>query len=169
MFLDVHDDLLVVCHVRPPFKPGAGGRTRTGNRLITNRVLCQLSYPGVQRLTTRRRKMIALSVDRAHNRVTMVKRNHISVEIDATFGSSFQEEVAVRLLGKYIGIWRAFFLEKHKKNDIDFRVINAEVSSPVPRQRRRSGPIAPVSGAARSDRASGRPVSSAPEPSGGRG
>ena len=98
----------------------------------------------------------------------MVKRNHISVEIDATFGSSFQEEVAVRLLGKYIGIWRAFFLEKHKKNDIDFRVINAEVSSP-PRQRRRSDQTAPVHAAARSDRASGRPELAEPGPSGDRG
>jgi len=68
----------------------------------------------------------------------MVKRSHISVEIDATFGSSFQGEVAVRMLGKYIAAWRAFFLEKHSKNAIDFRVINAEISSPLPRRRPRS-------------------------------
>ncbi len=39
----------------------------------------------------------------------MAKRNHISVEIDATFGSSFQEEVALRMLDKHIVAWREFF------------------------------------------------------------
>src|SRR5579863_8879007 len=98
----------------------------------------------------------------------MAKRNHISVEIDATFGSSFQEEEAVRMLGKYIATWRAFFLEKHSKNAIDFRVINAEISRPS-RQRRRSDQTAPAHTAARSDRASGRPAPAALGPSGGQG
>ncbi len=46
MFYDVHEDLLKVCHGRPPFD-GAGGRARTGNLMITNRLLYQLSYPGL--------------------------------------------------------------------------------------------------------------------------
>jgi len=87
----------------------------------------------------------------------MVKRNHISVEIDATFGSSFQEDIAVRLLGKYIDTWRAFFLEKHSKNAIDFRVINAELSGPPPRRRRRAAQTALPRVAAGRDPASDQP------------
>lgn len=88
----------------------------------------------------------------------MVKRNHISVEIDATFGSAFQEEVALRLLGKYIGTWRAFLLEKHSKNAIDYRVINAEISSSPARDRLRSDRTAPVRSAARAARTSRQQV-----------
>jgi hypothetical protein len=84
-----------------------------------------------------RRKTIDALIDRAHNQLTMAKRNHISVEIDATFGSDFQEEVALHLLDKHIAGWREFFLEKHCKNAIEYRIINAELSCPRPRRLRR--------------------------------
>ncbi len=56
----------------------------------------------------------------------MARVNHISVEIEAQFGSAFQEETAVRMLHKYIHAWREFFLEKHSKNAIEFRITNAD-------------------------------------------
>ena len=68
----------------------------------------------------------------------MAKSNHISVEIEAQFGSTFQEEVAVRMLNKYIDAWRAFFLEKHSKNAIDFRITSAEHITPVRKPARRN-------------------------------
>jgi hypothetical protein len=68
----------------------------------------------------------------------MARSNHISVEIEAKFGSTFQEEVAVRMLNKYIGAWRAFFLEKHSQNAIEFRITNAEHITPAPRNRQRA-------------------------------
>lgn len=72
----------------------------------------------------------------------MARSNHISVEIEAKFGSAFQEEVAVRMLNKYIDAWRAFFLEKHSKNAIEFRITNAEhitpMRKPAPRNRQRA-------------------------------
>ncbi len=61
----------------------------------------------------------------------MARTNHISVEIEAKFGSAFQEEVAVRMLPKYINAWKAFFLEKHSKNAIEFRITNAEQITPA--------------------------------------
>lgn len=69
----------------------------------------------------------------------MAKTNHISVEIDAKFGSAFQEEVAVRMLNKYIYAWRAFFLEKHSNNAIEFRITNAEQIMPVRKPASRKG------------------------------
>ena len=45
MLRDVHDDLLVVC-IAILLRLEPEDRNRTGNRLITNRVLYQLSYPG---------------------------------------------------------------------------------------------------------------------------
>ncbi len=56
----------------------------------------------------------------------MARLNHISVEIDATFGSGFQEQTALRMLQKIVQGWRKFYLSKHSKNDIEFRIINVE-------------------------------------------
>ena len=68
----------------------------------------------------------------------MARLNHISVEIEAQFGSAFQEETALRMLNKYIYGWKAFFLEKHSKNAIEFRITNAEqVTPPMRRSRSR--------------------------------
>ena len=64
----------------------------------------------------------------------MARLNHISVEIEAKFGSAFQEEVAVRMLHKYIYAWRKFFLEKHSKNEMEFRITNAEQITPTTRR-----------------------------------
>jgi hypothetical protein len=71
--------------------------------------------------------------------ITMARLNHISVEINATFGSTFQEETALRMLNKYIYGWKAFFLEKHSKNAIEFRITNAEeiTTQRRPRPRKR--------------------------------
>ena len=66
----------------------------------------------------------------------MARLNHISVEIEAKFGSAFQEEVAVRMLHKYIYAWRKFFLEKHSKNEMEFRITNAEQITPTTRRAR---------------------------------
>ena len=66
----------------------------------------------------------------------MARLNHISVEIEAKFGSAFQEEVAVRMLHKYIYAWRKFFLEKHSKNEMEFRITNAEQITPTTRRTR---------------------------------
>jgi hypothetical protein len=79
----------------------------------------------------------------------MARSNHISVEIEAKFGSTFQEEVAVRMLNKYIDAWRAFFLEKHSKNAIEFRITNAEhithMREPAPRNGQRRSDRLPCS------------------------
>ena len=66
----------------------------------------------------------------------MQKLNRISVEIDASFGSNFQEETALRMLQKYVYAWKAFFLEKHSSNAIEFRITNA-VFVTSPRRKRR--------------------------------
>ena len=74
----------------------------------------------------------------------MARVNHISVEIEAKFGSTFQEETALRVLHKYINAWREFFLEKHSKNAIEFRIANADQITPStrrPRARKRQPPI----------------------------
>ena len=56
----------------------------------------------------------------------MPKLNHISVEIDATFGSHFQEESALAALQKLVQSWTEFYHSKHSQNLIRFRIINAE-------------------------------------------
>ncbi len=106
-------------------------------------VICRWVEPRRPQIHVLRRKTIDALIDRAHNQLTMVKRNHISVEIDATFGSDFQEDSAVRMLGKFIGTWRAFYLKKHSKNAFEYRVINAQLSSPPPRRPSRSAQSAP--------------------------
>ena len=58
----------------------------------------------------------------------MARLNHISVEIDANFGSTFQEETALRMLEKVVRGWKEFYLSKHSKNAIEFRVINVETA-----------------------------------------
>jgi hypothetical protein len=58
--------------------------------------------------------------------LTMANLNHISVEIDANFGSSFQEETALRMLEKVVRSWKEFHLSKHSKNQIRFRITNVE-------------------------------------------
>jgi hypothetical protein len=60
--------------------------------------------------------------------ITMARLNHISVEINATFGSTFQEETALRMLQKIVQGWRKFYLSKHSKNAIEFRIINVETA-----------------------------------------
>jgi hypothetical protein len=57
----------------------------------------------------------------------MARLQHISVEIDATFGSSFQEETALRMLEKVVRSWKEFHLSKHSKNQIRFRIANVEM------------------------------------------
>ncbi len=82
-------------------------------------------------------------------KITMARSNHISVEIEAKFGSTFQEEVAMRMLPKYINAWKAFFLEKHSKNAIEFRITNVEhitpMREPAPRNRQRRSDRLPCS------------------------
>ena len=80
--------------------------------------------------------MIDLFANQAHNQLAMPKLNHISVEIDATFGSNFQEEVALHLLQKLVYAWKAAVLEKHSSNAIEFRITNA-VFVTGPRRKRR--------------------------------
>jgi hypothetical protein len=46
----------------------------------------------------------------------MPKINHISIEIDAAFGSPFQEESALRTLDKMMAEWIDFYGSKHSKN-----------------------------------------------------
>jgi hypothetical protein len=44
------------------------------------------------------------------------------------------------MLHKYIDAWKAFFLEKHSKNAIEFRIVNADQVTPTirrPRARKR--------------------------------
>ena len=65
----------------------------------------------------------------------MAKLNHISVEIDANFGSTFQQETALRMLEKIVRGWKAFYLSKHSKNVIDFRIINAEAVTHTKRRK----------------------------------
>jgi hypothetical protein len=60
-----------------------------------------------------------------HNQFTMPQLNHISVEIEATFGSQFQEESAVAMLEKVVQSWTEFYRSKHSKNTIRFRIVNA--------------------------------------------
>ena len=59
--------------------------------------------------------------------LTMAKLNHISVEIDANFGSSFQEKTALRMLEKVVRGWKEFYHSKHSKNQIRFRITNVEM------------------------------------------
>jgi hypothetical protein len=56
----------------------------------------------------------------------MATPNHISVEIDANFGSAFQEETALRMLQKVVQGWKEFYLSKHSKNAIEFRIVAVE-------------------------------------------
>ena len=58
----------------------------------------------------------------------MPQLNHISVEIDATFGSQFQEESAVAMLEKVMQSWMEFYQSKHSNNHIRFRIICAELA-----------------------------------------
>ena len=59
----------------------------------------------------------------------MPKLNHISVEIDATFGSGFQEEAATKALHKLMQSWTEFYHSKHSNNLIRFRITNAEMAA----------------------------------------
>jgi hypothetical protein len=61
-----------------------------------------------------------------HNQLSMPKPNHISVEIDAQFGSPFQERAAMGVLTKTLQAWIEFCHSKHSKNVIDFRITNVE-------------------------------------------
>jgi len=66
----------------------------------------------------------------------MPNLNHISVEIDAAFGSQFQEESALRMLHIYIQTWKEFYLEKHSRNAFDFRITSAALVKRPPRTTR---------------------------------
>src|SRR5579883_554879 len=95
MLLDVHDDLLVVCHGRPPFN-GAGGRNRTGNRLITNRVLYQLSYPGsIDRSVPLAHGLRRRFEGDAHARWQLLERRH---PVAGDGGQSILVSLAERLI-----------------------------------------------------------------------
>jgi len=61
----------------------------------------------------------------------MPRQDHISVEIDATFGSAFQEESAVAALHKLMQAWAEFYHSKHSNTLIRFRVTNAELATTV--------------------------------------
>ena len=56
----------------------------------------------------------------------MLTRNHISVEIDADFGSQFQEEAALRALENLLLGWSQFWQSKHAKTRIQHRIIKVE-------------------------------------------
>jgi hypothetical protein len=105
---------------------GAGGRSPNRQPGDYESPALPVELPPAFKRSHRLTKAIEVSLDRAHNRLTIAKLNHISVEIEAKFGSSFQEETALRMLHKYIYSRREFFLEKHSKNAIDFRITNAE-------------------------------------------
>jgi hypothetical protein len=72
------------------------------------------------------RKRLTSHLTESTIELTMAKLNHISLEIDATFGSSFQEETALRMLEKVVRGWKEFYLSKHSKNQIRFRIANVE-------------------------------------------
>ena len=59
----------------------------------------------------------------------MPRQDHISVEIDATFGSAFQEESATAALHKLMQAWAEFYHSKHSSNRIRFRITNAELAA----------------------------------------
>ena len=73
--------------------------------------------------------MIEVLHDRAHNQCSMPKLNHMSVEIDATFGSGFQEEAATKALHKLMQSWTEFYHSKHSNNLIRFRITTVEMTT----------------------------------------
>ena len=66
---------------------------------------------------------------REHNRITMPKQNHISVEIEASFGSPFQEQVGTKMLKKLLHSWIEVCESKHRKNQIRFRITSHKLST----------------------------------------
>ena len=59
----------------------------------------------------------------------MPKLNHISVEIDASFGSGFQEEAATKALHKLMQSWTEFYHSKHSNNLLRFRITTVEMTT----------------------------------------
>ena len=56
----------------------------------------------------------------------MKKTQHISVEIDVSFGSGFQEDAALRALEKLMQAWTDFWHSKHSKTLIRYRITQVE-------------------------------------------
>jgi hypothetical protein len=90
-------------------------------------VLCQLSYSGVQWLTPAQQNSLKSRRIERTIELTMATLNHISVEIGAKFGSTFQEETALRMLQKVVQGWKDFY-SKHSKNTIEFRITGVEAA-----------------------------------------
>jgi len=67
----------------------------------------------------------------------MPRQEHISVEVDATFGSAFQGESAVAALHKLMLAWAEFYHSKHSNNRIRFRITNAELAAAAGKERGR--------------------------------
>jgi len=55
------------------------------------------------------------------NKQKLIKK-HISLDINATFGSEFQELVAMSALKTLLKGWVSFYRSSHKKNYIKFEL-----------------------------------------------
>lgn len=49
-------------------------------------------------------------------------KTKITIDIDATFGSEFQEENALKAISLMLKGWKGFYTGTHKKNKIEYEV-----------------------------------------------